>query len=140
MTEMSLSGAAIPIERTSGTAGQFRPPRNGPCRRSRPSLHQVTHSRGRCLRLPYRDLWGSILWKDTWGHWTGILRDLRPDLAILAAAVRGNVDGEPIQGSLAQFIAREADSCVPGTFVLCHHENWNPPLTSPTTLNQSAKN
>ena len=40
---------------------------------------------------------GSILWKDTWGHWTGILRDLRPDLAILAAAVRGNLDGEPIR-------------------------------------------
>ena len=39
----------------------------------------------------------SILWKDTWGHWTGILRDLRPDLAILAAAVRGNLDGEPIR-------------------------------------------
>ena len=39
---------------------------------------------------------GSILWKDTSGHWTGILRDLRPDAALLAAAGRGNIDGEPI--------------------------------------------
>src|SRR5262249_3519800 len=40
---------------------------------------------------------GSILWKDTSGHWTGILRDLRPDVALLAAAGRGNIDGEPVQ-------------------------------------------
>lgn len=41
---------------------------------------------------------GSILWKDSSGHWSGILRDLRPDLALLAAVGRGNVDGEPVQG------------------------------------------
>ena len=140
MTEMSLSGAAIPIERTSGTAGQFRPPRNGPCRRSRPSLHQVAQSRGRYLRLPYRDLGGEYPLERHLGALDGILRDLRPDVAILAAAGQGNLDGEPIQGSLAQFIAREADLLRPDKIVLCHHENWNPPLTSPTILNQSAKN
>ena len=48
---------------------------------------------------------GSLFYQDTSGHWSGILRDLRPDVAILAAAGRGNVDGEPIQGSLAQFVA-----------------------------------
>lgn len=77
---------------------------------------------------------GSILWKDTSGHWTGILRDLRPDVAILAAAGRGNIDGEPIQGSLAQFMAREADLLRPGKIVLCHHDDWNPPVTSPTDV------
>ena len=64
---------------------------------------------------------------------------MRPDLAILAAAGRGNVDGEPIQGSLDGFIAREADSCVPGKFVLCHHDNWNPPLTSPINVESIPK-
>ena len=44
---------------------------------------------------------GSIFWKDSSGHWSGILRDLRPDVALLAAVGRGNVDGEPIQGTLA---------------------------------------
>ena len=48
---------------------------------------------------------GSLLYQDTSGHWTGILHDLRPDVAILAAAGRGNVDGEPVQGSLAGFVA-----------------------------------
>ena len=77
---------------------------------------------------------GSILWKDTSGHWSGILRDLRPDVAVLAAAGRGNIDGEPIQGTLAQFVGREADMLRPKRVVLCHHDNWNPPMTSPTDV------
>src|SRR5438876_5479665 len=52
---------------------------------------------------------GSLLYQDTSGHWSGILHNLRPDVAILAAAGRGTIDGEPIQGSLAQFVARQAD-------------------------------
>ena len=54
---------------------------------------------------------GSIWWNDTSGYWTGITRDLRPDVAILAAAGRGNIDGEPIQGSIAEFVAGQAASC-----------------------------
>ena len=54
------------------------------------------------------------------------MADLRPDVAILAAAGRGNVDGEPIQGSLAQFVGRQADLLRPSTIVLCHHDNWLP--------------
>ena len=77
---------------------------------------------------------GSILWKDTSGHWTGILRDLRPDAALLAAAGRGNIDGEPIQGTLAQFVAREAELLHPRRIVLGHHDNWNPPVSSPTDM------
>lgn len=77
---------------------------------------------------------GSVLWKDTSGHWTGILRDLRPDVALLAAAGRGNVDGEPVQGSLAQFVAREVDLLRPRRIALCHHDNWMPPLTRETDI------
>jgi L-ascorbate metabolism protein UlaG (beta-lactamase superfamily) len=77
---------------------------------------------------------GSILWKDTSGHWTGILRDLRPDVALLAAAGRGNIDGEPIQGSLAQFVAREADLLRPRRIILSHHDDWMPPVTRPTDV------
>ena len=69
---------------------------------------------------------GRIFYQDTSGHWTGIMRDLRPDVAILAAAGRGNVDGEPIQGSLAQFVARQADLLRPRKILLCHHDNWLP--------------
>lgn len=74
---------------------------------------------------------GSILWKDTSGHWSGILSSLSPDLAILAAAGRGNVNGEPVQGSLAGFIADEVRMLHPRKVALCHHDNWMPPLTTP---------
>lgn len=77
---------------------------------------------------------GSILWKDTSGHWTGILRDLRPDVALLAAAGRGNIDGEPVQGSLAQFVAREVDLLRPRRVVLGHHDDWMPPVTRPADV------
>lgn len=72
---------------------------------------------------------GSIFWQDTSGCWTGVLGQLRPDVAILAAAGRGNIDGEPIQGSLADFVAREAELLQPKTVVLGHHDNWMPPIT-----------
>ena len=69
---------------------------------------------------------GTLLYQDTSGHWSGILHDLRPDVAILAAAGRGNVDGEPIQGSLAQFVARQAWLLKPRRVILGHHDNWLP--------------
>lgn len=77
---------------------------------------------------------GTILWKDTSGHWSGILRELHPDVALLAAAGRGNIDGEPIQGSLAAFMAREVEMLRPRTVVLSHHDDWMPPVTRPTDI------
>jgi L-ascorbate metabolism protein UlaG (beta-lactamase superfamily) len=77
---------------------------------------------------------GSILWKDTSGHWSGLLGSLRPDLALLAAAGRGNVNGEPVQGSLASFIAAEVEMLRPRKVALCHHDNWMPPLTTATNV------
>jgi L-ascorbate metabolism protein UlaG (beta-lactamase superfamily) len=68
---------------------------------------------------------GTIFYKDTSGHWTGIMRDIRPDVALLAAAGRGNIDGEPVQGSLAGFMAREVDLLRPRTVVLSHHDDWS---------------
>jgi L-ascorbate metabolism protein UlaG (beta-lactamase superfamily) len=72
---------------------------------------------------------GSIFWQDTSGCWTGVLRELKPDVAILAAAGRGNIDGEPIQGSLAEFVGLEASLLQPKMIVLGHHDDWMPPVT-----------
>lgn len=77
---------------------------------------------------------GRLLYQDTSGHWTGILHGLRPDVAILAAAGRGNVDGEPIQGSLAQFVARQVELVQPRRVVLCHHDDWLPGFSIPTDV------
>ena len=76
---------------------------------------------------------GAIFYQDTSGCWSGVLRGLRADVAILAASGRGNLDGEPYQGSLAQFIASEAEWLQPRTVVLCHHDNWMPPVTRGAT-------
>ncbi len=109
-----------------------------------PQMAQAEAHRSECLQQPRGEggalayfietPYGTILWKDTSGHWTGILRDLRPDVALLAAAGRGNIDGEPIQGTLAQFVAREADLLRPRSIVLGHHDDWNPPVTGPTDM------
>lgn len=74
---------------------------------------------------------GSIFWQDTSGCWTGVLKELepKPDVALLAAAGRGNLDGEPIQGSLAGFVGIEAQLLQPKTIILNHHDNWMPPVT-----------
>jgi L-ascorbate metabolism protein UlaG (beta-lactamase superfamily) len=77
------------------------------------------------IETPY----GSIFYHDTSGCWTGVLRDLRPDVAIVAMAGRGNIDGEPIQGSLAQFVGRMGDLLRPNQMILGHHDAWMPPMT-----------
>ena len=75
---------------------------------------------------------GSIFYQDTSGHWSGVMKDLRPDVALLGAAGRGNIDGEPIQGSLAQFVARQADMLRPAKVILTHHDDWLPGFSVPT--------
>jgi len=77
--------------------------------------------------------YGSIFYHDTSGCWTGVVQNLRPDLAIVAMAGRPNIDGEPIQGSLAQFVGRMSDLLRPQRLVLGHHDDWMPPMTRDMT-------
>lgn len=72
----------------------------------------------------------SIFFQDTSGCWTGVLSQIRADTAILAASTRAAVDGEPIQGSLAGFVAMEAKLLGAKKVVLGHHDNWMPPITN----------
>jgi hypothetical protein len=75
---------------------------------------------------------GSPLYQDTCGYWPGVLRELRSDVAILAAAGRGNIAGQPVQGSLAQFVADEVAQLVPRRVILGHHDNWLPGVSVAT--------
>ena len=77
---------------------------------------------------------GSLLFQDTSGHWSGILDGLHPDVAILAAAGRGNIDGEPIQGSLADFVGRQVAAVRPRRLVFSHHDDWLPGFSVPTDM------
>ncbi len=71
---------------------------------------------------------GSILLNSSSGYWSGIMRDLRPDVAVLALAGRPNVDGEPHQGTLASYLVEEVELVRPETVVLCHHDELMPPV------------
>ncbi|MGB2695005.1 MAG: MBL fold metallo-hydrolase [Dehalococcoidia bacterium] len=68
---------------------------------------------------------GTIFFQDTTGCWSGVVRDLRADVAILALSARPNLDGEPFQGSMAQFVAQEAGWLQPKTVFFAHHDNWS---------------
>ncbi len=72
------------------------------------------------IETPY----GRVFYQDSSGCWTGVLRGLRADVALLAAAGRPNVDGEPFQGSVTQFVATEASLVGARTVVLGHPDNW----------------
>ncbi len=69
---------------------------------------------------------GSIFVSASAGYWTELVRDLRPDVAILALAGRPNVDGEPFQGSLAQYLVGQAELIKPRNVILCHHDELLP--------------
>lgn len=71
---------------------------------------------------------GSLLVSASSGYWRGLFADLRPDVAVLAAAGRPNIDGEPHQGSMADFLVEQADLLGRPRVILCHHDPLLPPL------------
>jgi L-ascorbate metabolism protein UlaG (beta-lactamase superfamily) len=73
---------------------------------------------------------GSILFSASSGCWSPILRELNPDIALLACVGRPNLDGEPFQGSLAEFMVREIEMLMPRKVVLCHHDAFAGPEVS----------
>jgi L-ascorbate metabolism protein UlaG (beta-lactamase superfamily) len=77
---------------------------------------------------------GSLLWSASSGCWTAILRELRPDAALLALAGRPNVNGEPFQGSMAEFIVRQVEMLRPSKVVFCHHDAFLPPFMNGTNV------
>lgn len=77
---------------------------------------------------------GTLLYQDTSGHWTGIVDRLRPDVAIVAAAGRANIDGEPIQGTLAEYVADHVARLQPRQVVLSHHDDWLPGFSIATDV------
>jgi len=95
------------------------------------------HDGGQLIYLittPY----GSILWSASSGCWTPILRELHPDVALLAVAGRPNVNGEPFQGSMAEFIVRQVEMLHPRTVIFCHHDAFLPPFMNGTNVDAAA--
>lgn len=68
---------------------------------------------------------GTIFFQNSMGYWSAILAGVRADAAIIACSGRGNIDGEPVQGTVEQFIAGVATTVSPKRLVLGHHDNWS---------------
>ena len=75
---------------------------------------------------------GTLLFQDTVGCWSSLLARERVDVAVLAAAGRGNLDGEPVQGSTADFVASQAGWLHARRVICCHHDDWLPGLSAAT--------
>lgn len=74
---------------------------------------------------------GTIFFQNSMGFWSGILAGIRADVAIIACAGRGNIDGQPIQGSVEEYVASVANTLAPRQLILGHHDNWAGALDSP---------
>jgi hypothetical protein len=67
------------------------------------------------------------------------LRELRPDVAVLALAGRPNVNGEPFQGTMAEFIVRQVEMLRPSKVVFCHHDAFLPPFMNGTNVDAATE-
>ena len=74
---------------------------------------------------------GTIFFQNTMGYYTGILAAIRADVMIMGCAGRGNIDGEPIQGSVEDYVAGVLSIVSPKRVVLGHHDNWAGALEAP---------
>jgi len=71
---------------------------------------------------------GSMLVSASAGYWRGIFDGLRPDVALLSLGGRPNVDGEPFQGSSAQYMLEQVQLLHPERVAFCHHDPLFPGL------------
>ncbi len=65
---------------------------------------------------------GSVLVSASAGYWRGIFTGLRPDVALLSLGGRPNVDGEPYQGSSAEYALEQVQLLRPARVAFCHHD------------------
>jgi L-ascorbate metabolism protein UlaG (beta-lactamase superfamily) len=80
---------------------------------------------------------GTILVSSSAGYWSGIMAGLRPDVAVLAASGRPNLNGEPHQGSLATFLLSQVELLRPKRVVFSHHDALLPPVLGATDTGEA---
>jgi len=86
--------------------------------------HQTPRGDGGALCYLIKTPNGNIFYKDTMGHYGSILEQISPEIALLAAAGRGNIDGEPVQGSGIDFLLKEITALNPSELVLGHYDDF----------------
>lgn len=74
---------------------------------------------------------GTLFFKDTPGHWSGIMEKISANVAVLGVSGRPHVDGATHQGSLADFVVSECNFLGARRFIPCHHDNYLPGFSRP---------
>lgn len=70
---------------------------------------------------------GSLLVSGSAGCYRSVYSELRPDMALLSVAGRPNLDGEPYQGSKADFVLEQVQMLgYPKRVAFCHQESLVP--------------
>ena len=87
-----------------------------------------SHHDGGQLAYLLTTIGGSMLVSASAGYWRGIFDGLRPDVALLSLGGRPNVDGEPFQGSSAQYMLEQVQLLHPERVAFCHHDPLFPGL------------
>ena len=82
---------------------------------------------------------GSLFFKDTPGHWTGIMKNISADVAVLGVSGRPHVDGSTHQGSLSEFAVSECNYLSARRFIPCHHDDYLPGFSRPFGSDELAK-
>lgn len=86
------------------------------------------------IETPY----GTVFFQDSMGFFQGLYTGIRADVAILSAGGRGNLDGEPFQGSIEQFILHETLLLRPKQVLLNHHDNFTGHPRAPQVTDMTA--
>ena len=117
--DVSAQDRASKVAELFGMMSQAPPPAGAALMRM---LESTSSHDGGQLAFLLASRSGSILVSGSAGYWRGIYADLRPDVALLSVAGRPNVDGEPFQGSGAQFVVEQVKVLGAAGVALCHHD------------------
>ena len=58
--------------------------------------------------------------------WTGIMKNISAEVAVLGVSGRPHVDGFTHQASLSDFAVSECNLLTAHRFIRCHHDNYLP--------------
>jgi L-ascorbate metabolism protein UlaG (beta-lactamase superfamily) len=116
---MSAQDRAAKVAELFGMMSQAPPPAGAALMRM---LDTTSAHDGGQLAFLLANASGSILVSGSAGYWRGLYTDLRPDVALLSLAGRPNVDGEPFQGSGAEFVVEQVKLLGARSVALCHHD------------------
>lgn len=101
---------------------------------SREHIDSIPHAmdtEGGTLDYLFETPEGTLLFSDTPGYWTGLMKDVSADVAVLGVSGRPNIDGDAHQGSLAEFVEGQLRLIGARRLIPSHHDDYLPGFSGP---------